>query len=183
MPKVHEDTPLFVNRMHDVFEDVRAAAKAVFDDNILDDRPQKLFLGLGQVINNVVKPFKRASHDRKISGGKQMASSQDKGQEFAEGELPNGDHRIAEDSEAAFFTKKSKPHFGKLISVIVELSGRYSKVFRDLIGESVGLCSDLNDDSQKARKSVTLHKKTIDFNRFKVKVKIDIPVDRLNTCW
>jgi len=72
---------------------------------------------------------------------------------------------------------------GKPISVIVELSGRYSKAFRDLIGESVGLCSDLNDDLQQTRKSVTLHKKTIDFNRFKVKAKIDIPIDRLNTCW
>jgi hypothetical protein len=72
---------------------------------------------------------------------------------------------------------------GKLIAVIVELSGRYPKVFRDLIGESVGLRSDLNDDSQETRKSVTLHKKTIDFNRFKVKAKIDIPIDRSNTCW
>jgi len=104
MPKVHQDTPLFVNRAHDVFKDVGPAVKAVFDDNILDDRPQKLFLGLGKVINNVAKPFKGAPDDRKIPGGKQMASSQDKCQEFAEGELPNGDHRIAKDSEAAFFT-------------------------------------------------------------------------------
>ena len=141
------------------------------------------------MINNVVKPFKRPSHDRKISGGKEMASSQDKSQELAEWELPNSDHRIAKDSEAAFFTQKSKPHLAKLISVIVELSGRYSKVFRDLVGESVGLCSDLNDNSQKTRKPVTLHGKTIDSNRFKVKAKIpslysyhgNVRVDRVSS--
>ena len=59
----------------------------------------------------------------------------------------------------------------KLISVIVELSCRYSQVFRDFIREPSGLRSDLNNDLQKTRKSVTLHEKTLDFNGLKVKAK------------
>ncbi|MES0363635.1 MAG: hypothetical protein ABUK14_06750, partial [Desulfobacteria bacterium] len=89
----------------------------------------------------------------------------------AEGHLPNGDYRIPEDLEAALYTRKCKPHPGKLISVIVELPDGYSKIFGDLTGESVRLCPDLNDDSQKACKPVTLHKNAIDSNWFKVKAK------------
>jgi len=171
VPKVHQDASLFVHCTHDVFKDMRAATKTVFDNHILDERPQKLFLRLRHVINNLVKTFEGTSHYGEVSGGKQMTGGQDKCQDLAQWKLAYCDYRVAEDFEPSLCSRKSEPHVGELVSVVVKLSDTYPEVFGDLCRGLFRLSPDFNHDAEKARKAVTLHKKTLGFKRFKVKAK------------
>jgi hypothetical protein len=123
------------------------------------------------MVNNRVEAFQGPSHNRKISSGEQMPGGQDQSQNLAQRQLSYGHNRVTEDCELTLCPRKLKPHLGELVSVVVELSERYSEVFGNLFRRLVWLSPYFNDNAEKARKAVTLHEKILDFGGFKVKAK------------
>jgi len=169
---MHENAPFFIDCPRDVFQHIRRAAKTALDDDILNQGPQELFLGLRQVIHDPIKALEGPSHDGKVLGGKQMTGGQDQGQNLAQRQVAYGDHRVVENGEPPLASGKPEPHLGKLIPVVVKLSDGNAEVLGDLFGRLVWLGPDFNNDTEETCKTVTLHKKTIDFHRFKVKSKM-----------
>ena len=80
MPKVNKNTSFLINRTQGVLENIGLAAETIFNDHILNDRREKIFLRFGHVIDDVIKPFERTSYDRKTLGCKEMPGCQNEGQ-------------------------------------------------------------------------------------------------------
>ena len=79
IPKVNKNTPFLINCSQGIFENVGLAAKTIFNNHVLDNRGQEVFLRFRHVVNDVIEPLERPSYDRKTLGRKEMPGCQDEG--------------------------------------------------------------------------------------------------------